>query len=37
MGENVFKFGTTGILKELVIAVGNEPILINIFFHNEII
>ena len=30
-------FGTTGILKELVIAVGNEPILINTFFHYGII
>ena len=30
-------FGMTGILKELMIAVGNEPILINTFFHYGII
>ena len=30
-------FGTTWILKELVIAIGNEPILINTFFHYGII
>ena len=35
--ENVSKFWTTRILKELVITVGNEPILINTFFHYEII
>ena len=37
MGENVFKFWTTEILKELVIIVGNEPVLINNFFHYGII
>ena len=30
-------FWTTGILKELVITVGNEPTLINTFFHYGII
>ena len=37
MGENVFKFWTKGILKELVTTVGNEPVLINTSFHYEII
>ena len=37
MGENVFKFWTKEILKELVITVGNEPVLINNFFHYGII
>ena len=37
MGENVFKFWTMEILKELVIIVGNEPVLINNFFHYGII
>ena len=37
MGENVFKFWTTEILKELVTLVGNEPVLINTFFHYGII
>ena len=36
MGENVFKFWTTGTLKELVVTISNEPILINTFFHFEI-
>ena len=37
MVENVFKFWTMEVLKELVITVGNEPILINTSLHLEII
>ena len=37
MGENIFKFLNDKILKELVVIISNESILINTFFHCEII